>query len=508
MPANTARFDTRSRHGHVRAWQDEWFLTSPPDRLSALDAAFLDIETSRAPLHVGWTLRFAGAPPSLSALRRHVDSRLGRMPRFRRRVVLPAFSLGDPHWADDAGFDVARHVHSLKLAPPAGSAALRELAGVLLSTPLDATRPLWRLNLITGVGDGFALVGQAHHALVDGMAAVEVATLLLDVTGGESPRESDPWVPQPAPTATGALGAALIGRAAGVATAGAVLRSGPGAPAEIVRGLGRGAGIAPQALSAMAALASPSARTALDNSLTRERRIAFGSAPLHDLREAARRHGATVNDLLLTASSVAVGAALRRRGELPTAVRALVPASTRGVGEDASEAGNRISFLAVDLPVAEPDLGRVLQIVRARAAARKRSGEAGAADALLRAADALPAAGRRQVARAAARAARFSVIVSNVPGPPIALELLGREMTAAWPAVPLLDGHALTIGALSYNGRLFAGVYADAEVVPDAVQVAQDVERAFEALLTLERPVATPWRARARTRRDAVRSVG
>ena len=105
------------------------------------------------------------------------------MPRFRRRVVLPALSLGDPHWADDAGFDIARHVHALKLAAPGGDAELRELAGVLLSTPLDPRRPLWRLNLVSGVGDGFALVGQAHHALVDGLAAVEIATLLLDVRG-------------------------------------------------------------------------------------------------------------------------------------------------------------------------------------------------------------------------------------------------------------------------------------------------------------------------------------
>ena len=76
-------------------------LPPPPDRLSALDAAFLDLETARAPLHVGWTLVFDGAPPSLAALRRHVDSRLAGIPRFRRRVVQPALGLGDAHWTDD-----------------------------------------------------------------------------------------------------------------------------------------------------------------------------------------------------------------------------------------------------------------------------------------------------------------------------------------------------------------------------------------------------------------------
>ena len=93
----------------------------------------------------------------------------------------PALGLGDPHWADDAGFDVARHVHALRLAAPAGAAELRDLAGVLLAGPLDPVRPLWRMTLVTGLqGGGFALIGQAHHALVDGVAALEVAALVLD----------------------------------------------------------------------------------------------------------------------------------------------------------------------------------------------------------------------------------------------------------------------------------------------------------------------------------------
>ena len=413
----------------------------------------------------------------------------------------PALGLGDAHWTDDASFDVARHVHALKLAAPAGEAELRDLAGVLLSKPLDAGRPLWRLQLITGLPDGFAIVGQAHHALVDGMAAVEVATLLLSSAGsGAEAAQTSSWSPQRAPAAAGALAASVGARAGGAIRAGAAL-SGSGPPS-IVRGLARGASGAPQAIAALAALGSPTDATALEQSVTRERRVGFASAPLGDLRVAARRHGATINDLLLAAASVAVGSALRRRGENRASVRALVPASTRGRDEAGVEHGNRIAFLALDLPVGEPDLARALRIVRARSQARKRSGEASAADALLRAADALPPAGRRQIARAAASAARFSVIVSNIPGPELELELLGRPLTAAWPAVPLLDGHALTIGALSYGDRLSAGVYADAEVVPDAAQVAADLEQALLALTRLERTTTTPWRTRARLRRD------
>ena len=118
-----------------------------------------------------------------------------------------------------------------------------------------------------------------------------------------------------------------------------------------------------------------------------------------------------------------------------------------------------------------------------------------------------PPAGRRAAARAAARAAQFTLVVSSVTGPAEALALLGRELTGAWPAVPLLDGHAVSIGALSYNGRLHAGVYADADVVPDAADIARDLERALDALRTAPLTAATPWRARARARRDAARSA-
>jgi hypothetical protein len=89
-----------------------------------------------------------------------------------------------------------------------------------------------------------------------------------------------------------------------------------------------------------------------------------------------------------------------------------------------------------------------------------------------------------------------------VPGPPVELDILGRRVTAIFPAVPFLQGHALSIGALSYRGRLHCGVYADATVVPDSADLARDLATAFDALRAVPRPADTPWRARARSRRQ------
>jgi diacylglycerol O-acyltransferase / wax synthase len=445
----------------------------PPDRLSALDAAFLDLETAEAPLHVGWTLKLDGPAPSLAALRRHIDARLDSLPRFRRRV-------DGAQWVDDASFDVARHVHGMTLAEPSGPRELRALAGRLLSRPLDMDRPLWRLSLVDGLaGGGWAIVGQAHHALVDGIAAVQVALLLFDgVEAGPST-----WTAQPA---AGAARVAQAGAERAARTVAGALRR-PSLPVREVR-------------AASTSLARPAPPTALDRSLTHRREVAFAEAPLGELREAGRRCGATVNDVLLAASSLALGRALARRGERPQAVKALVPVNTR-TGEP-GDLGNDISFVTVELPVREVDPLTVLRAVRDATRAAKAGGEARPLRALAQAADLLPAPGRQILTRAAARAAAFNVVVSNVPGPPQHLTLMGRRLTAIHPAVPFLHGHALSIGILSYAGRLQAGIYADADVLPDTVDVARDLEQAFDALRLGERePGVTPWRRRATARR-------
>jgi WS/DGAT/MGAT family acyltransferase len=468
------------------------------DRLSALDAAFLDLDSAAAPLHVGWTLRLDGRAPSLHALRRQIDGRLDRVPRFRRRVARPPLGLGDPQWADDPAFDVARHVQGLHLPPPGGPAELRHLAGRLLSEPLDPRRPLWRLTLVDGLaGGGFAVVGQAHHALVDGIAAVEVAMLLFDLEGApaELPAPSA-WAPEPGPSVPAAAAALALERAGGA------LRG--------TRALARAVRRADLATLhdlrlAVEQLAAPAPFTPLDRSAGPERVVAFAETGLEAAREAGRRHGATLNDVLLAAATVALGRALRRRRERHAWIKVLVPVNVRAGGDGHSgaeaAAGNQISFMAVELPVGLSDPVDILRAVHAQTAARKAAGAAAPLHAVARAGDLLPGTARRLVARAAAGAASFNAVVSSIPGPPVTLALLGRPLTAVFPAVPMLEGHGLSIGAISYRDRLQACVYADAEVVPDAVEIARDLEQAFDALRVVPDAPEPPWRARARARR-------
>jgi diacylglycerol O-acyltransferase len=474
------------------------------DRLSALDATFLALDAPTAPLHVGWTMRFAGPAPPLAQLRRHLDARLAHVPRFRRRVVMPPLGLGDARWSDDHGFDVARHVHQVTISAPGGAGELRTLAGRLLSTPLDMSRPLWRIYLVDGLArDEFALIGQAHHALVDGIAALEVAMLLF-APEHESEKGGRAWRPEPAPSALASAGDAALARSRGTldaarAMAGYARLPSPGrlqAAGSALREVGH----------ALESLARPTAQTSLEQNTTHRRSVAFANVSLEGVRSAGRRNHATINDVLLAACTMALGRALRRRGEEHEEIKVLVPVSTRAAGT-AGDLGNKISFMAIELPVGDIDAVTVLRTVRNRTREAKRGSAHGPLEALTRAADLLPPAGARMIATSAWKTASFNAIVSNPGGLPVELSLLGRPLKALYPAVPVTEGQSLTIGALSYLDRLHVGLYADAEVVYDVVDIARDLEGAFDVLRVEAADAPTPWRASATAKRARLRPV-
>lgn len=466
------------------------------DRLSALDAAFLDIETERAPMQVGWTMRFAGQPPSIEELRRHVELRLTSVPRLRRCIVEPALGIGDPHWVDDPLFAIDRHVNVIQMIASSVQPQLSAIAEELLSQPLDRSRPLWRLQMVTGLSDGsFAIIGQAHHALIDGLAAVEIATIIFDGVAAPDHAAVASWMPAEAPSTAEVLTAAALSR----------IGTGSDVATTLVQSLANGPGPIVEAITALLSLFTPGQRTALENSASSRRRIAFSSLPMERMQEAATRHGVTVNDVLLAASGGAISGALARRGEQPEVVRVLVPTAARQPGESAADHANRISIMVVELPLDADNPGSVLRTIGRRTKTLKRAGYAGTLDTAIRAADLLAPAVRRAAVRAAVGAAHFTVVISNVPGPSEPLSLFGRQLEGIWPAVPLVDGHALSIGAISHGGMLHIGCFADAALVPDLELIAAEIESTFERLCELPAQAPAPWQQRARRRRDAKR---
>src|SRR5215210_7304960 len=174
---------------------------------------------------------FEGPPPAREDFLAQIDSRLHLVPRYRQKLAFPRFEMGRPVWVDDPRFNLGYHVRHTALPAPGGVEQLRLLAGRIYSQRLDRSKPLWEVWLVQGLEENrFALINKTHHALVDGIAGVDLATVLFDAAPSPPglPHEGEPWRPQPEPSsldlaARGIRGLVrtpfeLAGRAASAAT--------------------------------------------------------------------------------------------------------------------------------------------------------------------------------------------------------------------------------------------------------------------------------------------------
>ena len=445
-------------------------------RLSALDASFLAVERPAAPMHVGWVALFDppedGPRPSYDALFDYIASRLGRAPRYRQRLADVPFALHDPVWVDDAHFDPRAHL-------PAGDGSdLDGLVDSLLSVPLRRDRPLWEITIAEREPGGrIALIGKMHHCMVDGAAVVELGNLLLDARPDARLQDgAEPsWASAPPPSARARLVRAAADRA-GDAAAVAL------APARIARSPARVRGVPGLARTLAHTLLPPAPGSPLNRPLSAKRHHVRLTRSLDELRTIRRRFRVTPNDVVLAACAGALRRFAERRGERPLSLKAMVPADVRSSG-DAAATGNRISFLFIGLPCAEPNPVERLMAVHRATAQRRRDGDAEDLDAVFSGLARTPAPVQRVLAHAFAHPRLFNLTVSSVPGPALPRYLRGCRLREVHSAVPLAGRHALSIGVVTVAGSACYAITADPESLPDADALAGDLGAALDELL-------------------------
>ena len=173
------------------------------DRLTAIDASFLHQEKQASHMHVGALVIFEGPPPGRDEFCAHLESRLSLVPRYRQKLAVPRLEMGRPFWVDDPSFNLDYHVRHTALPKPGSTEQLRQLVGRIFSQRLDRSKPLWEVWIVQGLQRGrFALISKTHHALVDGVAGVDIATVLFDLSPvpAEPADEDDAGGPQPEPS--------------------------------------------------------------------------------------------------------------------------------------------------------------------------------------------------------------------------------------------------------------------------------------------------------------------
>lgn len=449
-----------------------------PDRLSGLDASFLHLERGgQAPMHVAEVLIFEGEAPAYVELVDHIRARLDLVPRYRQRLAAVPYGQGRPVWVDDPHFNVRYHLRHAGLPRPGDDTALKRLAGRLFSQPLDRSKPLWELWLVEGLaGDRFALIGKTHHALVDGVSGVDITTVLFDTSPDATPppRPSSPWVPRPAPSAAQLLAEALLERATVPGEIGRGVRAALRAPRRV-------ASTVAERLAEVGAFAwaglEPAPRTPYNVRIGPHRRYEWVETELATFKAVKDALGGTVNDVVLTAVSGALGRHLRSRGHRTEGLelRALVPVSVRS-DDQQSALGNRVAAVWAPLPVGETDPAAAFARVHDAMAQVKASHEAIGAQTLTELADFAPPTIMSQAARLQARQRLFNVVVTNVPGPQFPLYLLGRRLRELYPVVPLAENLAIGIAVMSYDGRLGFGLLSDHDQLPDLPAIAKMLE--------------------------------
>jgi WS/DGAT/MGAT family acyltransferase len=455
-------------------------------RLSPLDASFLAIESPTAHMHVGWIALCAapaeGPVPSFRDLRDHIGARLGRAPRYRQKLAPVPLALRAAEWVDDERFSLDRHVY------PA-SGPLRDLVDEVMSMPLRRDRPLWEMWICHEIDEaGFAIVCKAHHCMVDGLAAVELGSLLFDPTPEIGVCRRNRWHARPRPRAEWLLARGvweLAGESVALATR--PLRA-LATPRRTFRQTLAGTVRLTKALN-QSMQAAPAC--ALNAPLSPGRRVAWVERPFADLRAIRHAYGGTINDVILAAVAGALRAHLISHGERPVALKVMVPVNVRSAGD---VLGNHLSFVFTELPCDQADPLTRLHQVQAAMNRRKRDGAAQGAQIALRLASHTPVALQHAVSRLVASPRTFNLAVSNIPGPGEQLYLRGSPLLSVFPVVPLADGHAVSVGMTTIHDRACFGIYADGEAVTDVDTLARSVDDAITELLVCVRGPLTPRR--------------
>ena len=473
------------------------------EQLSGLDGAFLAMETRSVFGHVGSvcivdarTSRGIEPRLTLEHLTQVIESRLPLVPLFRRRLVTVPFGLDHPYWIEDPDFDIEFHVRELALPAPGNDKQLSEQVARLHARPLDRSRPLWELYLITGLHGGRAAIySKIHHAAIDGVSGGDILTAVLDVSpkGRELPAVEVFEGEQP-PDAALLLARSAVNLARQPAEAFRVVsdlaRSIPGIANACGSPLAQRMGGKDDGdLLSQSGLRAPS--TPFNAPISPHRRWAFADLPLGEvkkLRKSPAGAGLTVNDVVMALCAGALRRWLQLHEALPAApLVAAVPVSVR-TKDQKGESGNRVSMMLATLPTNLSDPGERLGAMHeAMRAAKDQHGAIPAgllADVSQFAMPALANQAWRLSAklRLFERVSPFNLFVSNVPGPNVPLYLAGAELLAYYPVSALVDGQGLNITVMSYRDNLYFGLVACRQLVPDLDVLAGFLRDELDAL--------------------------
>jgi diacylglycerol O-acyltransferase len=468
-------------------------------QLTGLDASFLALETANATGHVGGVCILdpsdAPEPLTLARLTAVLADRLPLVPVLRRKLLNVPFGLDQPYWVDDADFDIEYHIREIALPRPGSEAQLTEQVSRLHARPLDRSKPLWEIYLITGLARRRAAVyTKIHHAAIDGASGAELLTVLLDLSpdGRELPpaKPFEP-VPPPGPAALTAMAATRLAwrPVQMVRLTNEVIRVLPTLAPTVntlvggLLGLDRGDG------GVISSATGRAPATPFNKPITPHRRLAIRSVDLATVKTVKNAFGVSVNDVVMAMCAGALRRWLTDHQALPDSpLVAMIPVSVRDPASKGAM-GNKVSAMLATLPTQQADAAQRLRTVHAATVVAKAQQAAIPQGLVDQISDFSPPALTARAARVVFatgllhRLPPFNLCISNVPGPNVPVYLCGARLLAHYPVSVITDGQGLNVTLVGYLGQLHFGLVACRELIPDLETLASYLVDELELLL-------------------------
>ena len=465
------------------------------ERLSALDASMIFMETSHTHMHIGEVGILESGPLltksggiDIERVRAHIAGGLADLPRYRQRLAFIPVE-DHPVWVDDDRFTLDYHVRHAALPRPGTMRQLKRAVGRILSQKLDLSRPLWELWCIDGVqGDRFAIVLKVHHCMVDGISAVHALSAFFSPDPNAPARPPSIWRPRPAPSSLD-LAMGELQRRAGVPLAVgrsvAAALAHPGQTIEAIRDTAEGA------IEALMGKMQPASKSPLNvDEVGSHRRADWIRFDLDEAKGVKNRFGVTVNDVILATVAGGIRRYLlaHRTSLRGLDFRVVVPVNTRPPSA-LDQLGNRVVPTLVRLPLEIRDPRERLRVIAEATHALKTSKEIHAIELFEEISNWADAAVISELVRRVTRWWAGNLIVTNVPGPAVPLYLLGARLLEGYPFVPMMANQAVNIAVLSYTGGIYWGLNTDWDAIPDSHEL---VEYMIDAFRELKEVAAAP----------------
>ena len=455
-------------------------------RMSDAEALMWNVEKDPSLRSTFLNVTFLDATPSFEGFRRRIARAVEEIPRLRQRVVPSPARLAPPEWVDDPSFDLDFHVRHVALPAPGTDRELLDLAALHFQDPFDRARPLWQFTIVEGLADGrAALLAKMHHTISDGVGAVRLSAMFIDLERDAADPEPLDATPSIIPGADGFVEEVVDALAHGLRRQFGITQRAAMTVLDAARHPMKGAAMATgtvEALSSMVrqVLVLDTSRSPLwAGRRSLQRRFEVLTVDLERLKAQSNALGGSVNDGFVACVLGGAGTYHRERGVEIDDLRVAMPVSTRG---DKSAGGNAFTPTRSLLPAGTKDPVERFTAVRERLSATKAERAISFTDSLAGVLNALPTTIVANLARQQAETVDFAT--SNVRGAPWDLFIAGAAIQHNYPMGPT-GGTAFNATVLSYRGNFDLGLNIDTAAIDDPVLLRNCIDESFREFLEL-----------------------